>query len=43
VSTSPRMMDPVGRTWERIISTTQQPQTGPSFDTLSVSTRSATL
>lgn len=43
VATSPRMMDPRGRTWERILAMTRQPQTGPSFDLSKVATRSQTL
>ncbi len=27
VATSPRVMDPVGRTWERVLSVTRQPNT----------------
>jgi len=30
VATSPRMMDPKGRTWERILAMTRQPQTLPT-------------
>ena len=32
VATSPRVMDHVGRTWERILASTGQPQQAPSFD-----------
>lgn len=32
VATSPRVMDPLGRTWERAIARTRQPMTGPSVD-----------
>ena len=27
VATSPRIMDPMGRTWERVLSVTRQPNT----------------
>jgi 6-phosphofructokinase 1 len=33
VATSPRVMDPVGRTWERVLAITRQPKTNPKFDT----------
>ena len=32
VATSPRVMDPNGRTWERILAGTRQPQTQAAFD-----------
>jgi len=32
VATSPRVMDPLGRTWERVLSSTGQPQHLPAFD-----------
>jgi len=32
VATSPRMMDPVGRTWERILTSTRQPDTRATLD-----------
>ena len=32
VATSPRKMDPFGRTWERILAMTRQPASGSSFD-----------
>lgn len=32
VATSPRVMDPKGRTWERVVSMTRQPMQEPSFD-----------
>lgn len=32
VATSPRVMDPVGRSWERVISVTRQPHVPPTFD-----------
>lgn len=32
VATSPRVMDPVGRTWERVLSMTRQPSHEPAFD-----------
>ena len=33
VATSPRVMDPIGRTWERVLSMTRQPKQEPTFDT----------
>lgn len=32
VATSPRVMDPTGRTWERVLSITRQPNAEASFD-----------
>lgn len=32
VATSPRVMDPMGRTWERVLAITRQPKHEPSFD-----------
>ncbi len=32
VATSPRVMDPMGRTWERLIAITRQPKHEPAFD-----------
>jgi len=32
VATSPRLMDPMGRTWERILAATLQPKHEPAFD-----------
>ena len=32
VATSPRVMDPVGRSWERVLSMTRQPQQQATFD-----------
>lgn len=32
VATSPRVMDPMGRTWERILAMTGQPKHEPTFD-----------
>lgn len=32
VATSPRVMDPMGRTWERILANTRQPKQEPAFD-----------
>ena len=32
VATSPRVMDPLGRTWERVLASTGQPQQLPSID-----------
>ena len=32
VATSPRVMDPSGRTWERIRALTRQPQSKPAVD-----------
>jgi len=32
VASSPRMMDPVGRTWERILTSTRQPDTRATLD-----------
>lgn len=32
VATSPRVMDPRGRTWERILAMTRQPKHEPAFD-----------
>jgi hypothetical protein len=32
VATSPRVMDPVGRTWERVLSVTRQPNTAIRLD-----------
>lgn len=32
VATSPRVMDPRGRTWERVLSMTLQPNQEPSFN-----------
>lgn len=33
VATSPRIMDPKGRTWERVRGVTRQPKTRPAFNT----------
>lgn len=33
VATSPRVMDPAGRTWERVLAVTRQPMYEASFDT----------
>lgn len=33
VATSPRVMDPVGRTWERVLAITRQPKQESSIDT----------
>lgn len=32
VATSPRVMDPVGRSWERVLAMTRQPNHDPAFD-----------
>jgi 6-phosphofructokinase 1 len=32
VATSPRVMDPRGRTWERVVAMTRQPLQEPTFD-----------
>lgn len=32
VATSPRVMDPKGRTWERVVAMTRQPRSTPAFD-----------
>jgi len=37
VATSPRVMDPVGRSWERVISMTRQPQQASNIDTANCS------
>ena len=44
VATSPRIMDPLGRTWERVLSMTRQPN-NPSlkFDTAMVSVNDRTV
>jgi 6-phosphofructokinase 1 len=41
VKNSPRMMDPMGRTWERALSVTGQPNTAVKLDpkTNAISTR----
>jgi hypothetical protein len=41
VKNSPRMMDPMGRTWERVLSVTGQPNTAVKLDpkTSAISTR----
>lgn len=43
VATSPRVMDPLGRTWERILSVTLQPNPGPSLDSSSCSVNDRTM
>ncbi len=43
VATSPRVMDPFGRTWERILSITRQPNTEPSFDANTCSVQGRTM
>ena len=39
VATSPRVMDPTGRTWERVLAVTRQPNTRPSMDFTNVNDR----
>lgn len=43
VATSPRIMDPTGRTWERILSMTRQPNPDHSFDTSLVTVNDRTM
>lgn len=43
VATSPRVMDPVGRTWERVLSMTRQPNQDPKFDPSLVSVQDRTV
>lgn len=43
VSTSPRVMDPVGRTWERVLAMTRQPQSACTFDPSCTSTSDRTF
>lgn len=43
VATSPRVMNPTGRTWERVLSITRQPNTEPTFDASECTVQSRTL
>eukprot|EP01038_Epipyxis_sp_PR26KG_P014668 gene14668-19706_t len=43
VATSPRVMDPFGRTWERVLSETRQPNCKPSIDLSSCSLNDRTI
>ena len=43
VATSPRIMDPYGRTWERVLAMTRQPQTECAFDIATVHTCARTV
>jgi 6-phosphofructokinase 1 len=43
VATSPRVMDPNGRTWERVRSMTLQPQGKASFDIATASVNDRTM
>lgn len=43
VATSPRVMDPLGRTWERVLASTGQPQHMPAFDTSVCSVNDRTM
>ena len=36
VATSPRVLDPTGRTWERVRGITRQPKTKPAFEVKNV-------
>lgn len=43
VATSPRVMDPQGRTWERVLASTGQPQQRPKFDSSSCTVNDRTM
>jgi 6-phosphofructokinase 1 len=43
VATSPRVLDPLGRSWERVLSMTRQPKQDPTFDTSSCSVNDRTM
>jgi 6-phosphofructokinase 1 len=43
VSSSPRVMDPTGRTWERVLSMTGQPSPALRFDPVEISCNSTTV
>lgn len=43
VATSPRVMDPVGRTWERVLAMTRQPSHEPAFDAAVCSVNDRTM
>ncbi len=43
VATSPRVMDPHGRTWERVLTMTLQPNFHATFDTTTCSVNDRTM
>ena len=43
VATSPRVMDPIGRSWERVISMTRQPQQKANVDASSCTVNDRTI
>ena len=43
VATSPRVMDPHGRTWERVLAMTRQPNTKAAYDTTTCSVNDRTI
>lgn len=43
VATSPRVMDPLGRTWERVLAMTLQPKHEPAFDSSSCTVNDRTM
>lgn len=43
VATSPRVMDPYGRTWERVLAMTRQPQNTCAFDMTTTNTSDKTV
>ena len=43
VATSPRVMDPYGRTWERVLTMTRQPSHKASFDCTSCTVNDRTI
>lgn len=43
VATSPRIMDPVGRTWERVLANTRQPNQAPTIDAANCTVNDRTM
>jgi len=43
VKNSPRIMDPMGRTWERVLSVTGQPNTAVKIDSTSAAISTRTI